>query len=482
MTVHEGDKRETASQKGKAYGDAVIEFVEQLGYFLESRAEDSGEKEDLVFLPKAGNRDPIVAEAKYRSPEKQGISPNDYKEGFAEYFYQWEQGAYQDYDFHMFVAVPSNRSLWLDLFKRLNDDKIADFFEKMETEAVEPYQSFLDKHEHTRFKRFIENSVIWLNYSIADLQRIVDRDEIDDEYGFDPYKINFQAVSETGIHKTNLLEAVTLPPKLYTIPAADGLSTREFHSSDAHDTLPIHYHNGTIYSLLPPSELDEETQHMLADSEPVSTSFSEFATENPSESEVDISKVLLRGLIALIADEVGAEANRERRGTRIYMRHDSSKLDDGEKKFYVQNKWITNELDTGEVRHRSVNLKLKYFSGSYFFTLYPTQEFTKDGTHLVSGSRKKYLTDRFNPGAHPQNKRKSATVEMWLSKLGLEQSLTRYNLPKNLRDVELSRVEDLALAGIRPPNSPDERNDLITDQLAGEIDMDSFESDTEESE
>ena len=482
MTVHEGDQRETASQKGTAYSDAVIGFVEQLGYFLQSRAEDSGEKEDLVFVPKAGNRDSIVAEAKYRSPDKQGISPNDYKTGFAEYFYQWKQGTYQDYDFHMFIANASNRSLWLNLFKRLKDDAIADFFEKMKDEADEPYQSFLEKHEYTGFKRFLESSVIWLNYSIGDLKRIANRDEEDNEYGFNPYKINFEAVRETGLHKTNLLEAATLPSELYTSPAADGLTTREFHSYGAHDALPIHYHNGTIYSLLPPSELDEETQQMLADSDPVSTSFSEFATGNPSESEVDTSKVLLRGLIALIADEVGAEANRERGGTRIFIRHDSSKLDDGEKKLYVQGKWITNQLDTGEVRHRSVNLKLKYFSGSYFFTLYPTQEFTKDGTHLVSGSRKKHLTDRFNPGAHPQNKRKSDTVEMWLSKLGLEQSLTRYNLPENLQDVQLTRVDELSLEGIRPPNSPNERNKLITDQLAGEVDVDGFESVTGDAE
>jgi hypothetical protein len=480
MTVHEGDQRETASQKGTAYSDAVIKFVDQLGYFLESRSEDSGEKEDLVFVPKAGNRDPIVAEAKYRSLDKQGISPNDYKEGFVEYFYQWEEGTYQDYEFNMFISNASNRSLWLNLFKRLNDDEIEDFFEKMKAEADEPYESFLEKHEPSRFKRFLESSVIWLNYSLADLERIANRDEEDNEYGFDPYKINFQAVPETGIHKTNLLEVATLPSELYEISAVDGLTTREFYSYDRHDTLPIHYHDGTIYSLLPPSELDEETQQMLADSDPASTSFSEFATENPSESEVDTSKVLLRGLIALIADEVGAEANRERGGTRIYMRHDSSKLDDDENRLYVQGKWITNELDTEEVRHRSVNLKLKYFSGSYFFTLYPTQEFTKDGTHLVSGSRKKHLTDRFNPGAHPQNKRKSNTVEMWLYKLGLEESLTRYGLPENLQDVQLVRVEDLVLEGIRPPNSPDERNDLITDQLDGGIDVDDLASDGEE--
>lgn len=468
VPVRQGNQRETSSQKGSDYSDVIIEFQDHRGYFLDTRSEDSGEKEDIVFIPKAGNRSRVIAEAKYRSHDKQGLSPNDFKADFAEWFYQWEEGAYRGYEFNLFLSNSANPQLWLDLFKRLKDDVVESFFDDMKKEADEPYQSFLEKHEASRFKRFLENSYIWIDYGIGDFERIIKRDKEDEEYGYDPYAINYEPVPETGIHKTNLLEVTVLPTELYRIPAVDGLTTGEFYSYDLHDILPIHYYENDIYSLLHPIEFDDKTTEMLSGGEHETISFQKFATEDPLESVVDISKVLIRGVVTVIADRIGAEVNRERYDTRVYMRHEDKDLK-------VQGKWVTQELETGEVRHRSITVFVKYFNGNYFLGLFPTNEFTKDGKELVSGGRKKHLSDRFSAAKFPQNDRKSNTVEMWLSELALEESLTRFNLPSNLRDIQLVRVDEIELEGIRPPKSGSERNELVKDQLAGAADLEDFE-------
>lgn len=468
MPVRQGNRRETSSQKGSDYSDAVIEFQNHRGYFLDTRAEDSGEGEDIVFIPKAGNRSKVVAEVKYRSSDKKGLSPNDYVADLAKRFYQWSEGAYRGYEFNLFTSKSSNEQLWLDLFKRLKDDVVESFFKKMKEESDGAYQSFLEKHEPSRFKRFLENSYIWIDYEIGDFERIINRNEETAEYGYDPYAINYKPIPESGVHKTNLLQVVELPPDLYKIPAVDGLTTKKFYAHDSHDVLPVHYYNNEIYSLVNPDEFDEETSSMCSVDVFESTSFSEFAVRDPSETKVNISKVLIRGLVTTIANRIGAEVNRERRDTRLYMRHKNEDLK-------VNGQWVTQQLETGEVRHRSVTVFVKFFDEHYYLGLYPTTEFTKDGQELVSGHRKKYLSDRFNPGNFPQNNRKSSTVDIWLSELALEQSLTRFKLPSNLQTVQIQRVEDLILEGVRPPESGNERNQLVKNQLEGSIDLEDIE-------
>jgi hypothetical protein len=468
VPVRQGNRRETSSQKGSDYSDAVIEFQNHRGYFLDARAEDSGEAEDLVFIPKAGNRSKVVAEVKYRSSNKDGLSPNDYVKEFAKRFYQWEEGTYRGYEFNLFTSESSNPQLWLDLFKRLKDDTVESFFKKMKDESEGVYQSFLEKHDPSRFKRFLENSYIWIDYEIGDFERIVDRNEETGEYGYDPYAINYEPVRESGSHKTNLLQVVELPPELYRVPAADGITAKKFYSHNPHDILPIYYHNSEIYSLVHPDGFDGETSSMCSEDSFEATAFRDFAVRNPSETEINISKVLVRGIVTTIANQIGAEVNRERRDTRVYMRHEDEDLK-------VDGKWVTQQLDTGEVRHRSVTVFVKFFNECYYLGLYPTTEFTKDGQELVSGHRKKHLSDRFNPGKFPQNDRKSSTVEIWLSELALEQSLTRFGLPSNLQTVQIQRVEDLILDGVRPPESGDERNQLVEKQLKGAINPEAIE-------
>jgi hypothetical protein len=139
----------------------------------------------------------------------------------------------------------------------------------------------------------------------------------------------------------------------------------------------------------------------------------------------------------------------------------------------INNKWIATQLDkTPEVRHRAVVIRMKWLAGAYFYTLSPKQEFTSDGRTPVSGERKSELAATFSSGRYPQNNRKKQTVIIWEGILSPNQSLLRFNWPPALQELELSRVADLTLDGIRPPASPDERNTLIEHAIGGQHELD----------
>lgn len=460
MPLRRGNQRETASQKASDYSDAVIDFMDHHGYFLEGRAEDTGEFEDIVFVPKAGNRSPVVAEARYRTLDVQGLSPNDYVEGFAERFYQWEEGTYREYEFYLFTTNLANLSLWKDLFRRLKKETIESFYEKMKGATSGVYRDFLEQHDVSLFERFLENTVIYGDYTVEDLRRINERISETGEYNFDPYLLDYEPIREIGIHKTNLIEISELPTNLYKIPAHEDLTANRFYQHRPHDILPIYYHEDSLYSLLPSDEFDDVTIEMCSPDRATSISFEEFALESPTETEIDVSKVLLEGVVTTIADKVGAVVNKERGETRIFQKHADTDIK-------LDGKWLTRGLITGEARHRSVSVFMRYLNGQYYIGLYPTIEFTRDGERLVSSARKKSLMDSHNPAKHPQNRRKSTTVEMWVSKLSLKQSLALFDLPTNLQSVVVRRVDDLELE-IRPPESPEERNHLIETTLGVE--------------
>lgn len=458
--------REALGQIGRDYADAVIEFMNARGYTLDARAEDTGEGEDLVFVPKLGAKASIVAEAKYRDPDGDGFSPNDYKTGFGERFYQWESGAYQGYDFHLFVSKLSNPSLWRDLFHSHKSEAIESFFDKVCEVAEGEVADFLARHSHTRFERFIENTVIWGDYGRSDLIRIAERTSETGEYNYDPYLETYDTARESGTHRLNLLEATTLPSTLYQYPALEGTNTRSFYRHEDNRLNPIHYHDGVIHSLLAPEELPEATRDFCSETDPDTLNFDEWATDEPSENRVNIAKSLLRGLLTRTAKENDAIVTRERNDTRILMpRGDSDQT--------INGKWVATQLDkTPEVRHRAVVIRVKRFAGAYFYALSPKQEFTRDGRILVSGKRKSELASTFSPGRYPQNHRKKQSVSIWEGILSPNQSLLRFNWPQALQELELARVEDLTLEGVRPPASADERNELIKQVLGGQQELD----------
>lgn len=457
--------REALGQVGRDYADAVIAFMNARGYQLDARAEDTGEGEDLVFVPKLSTKSPIVAEAKYRD-EDTGFSPNNYKTGFGERFQQWTDGTYQDYNFHLFVAELSNPSLWRDLFHKHDSSSIKSFYEKVCAAADGDLADFLSKHDYTGFERFIESTVIWGNYSRSDLIRIAERTSETGEYDYDPYLETYDTVHESGTHRLNLLEAASLPSTLHQYTALDGTNTRSFYRHRENRLNPTYYHEGTIYSLLAPSELPKATTDFCTDTATETTPFNEWATTDPSTHQVNTAKSLLRGLLTRIGTENDAIVTRERNDTRLLMPRDDSDQT-------INNQWVAKELDkTPEVRHRAIVVQVTWLAGSYFYTLSPKQEFTRDGRTPVSGKRKSELAAKFSLGDHPQNKRQWKSILIWESVLSPNQSLLRFNWPQALQELELARVSDLTLDGIRPPASGDERAGLITRVIGGQHALD----------
>lgn len=465
-------RREALGQSGRDYADAVIEFLEARGYLLDSRAEDTGEQEDLVFVPKMGTRPSIVAEAKHRD-EGNGFSPNDYKVGFGERFREWEAGNYEGYEFHFFISTLSNKQLWKDLFDSSKEDVLANFFnEKICTAAEGDLAEFLSQHDYTRFERFVENTVIWGDYSRNDLTRVAERAKKTGDYDYNPYLETYETVPESGNLRSNLLEITELPETLYRIPALDGTDTRSFYRHEENQTNPIHYHGGTIYSLVAPDDLPEATRDFCLDDEAETVVFEQWATDDPPADRIDISKALLRGLLTMAATEADAVVTRERNDTRIYMPR-------GDTDITVNNRWVTRQLDkTREVRHRAIVLRVKHFADRYFYTFVPKQEFTQDGRIPVAGDRKEELAADFSPARYPQNRRKKQTVDIWETILAPSQTLDHFRLPEPLQQLQFRRVDDLTLERIRPPKTADERKELIEDHVEGQHEPDDQTSTT----
>lgn len=448
------DKREALGQKGRDYADAVVDFMNARGYLLEGRAEDTGEPEDMVFLPKAGNRTPVVVEAKHRD-EDNGLSPNAYQTGFGERFREWECGSYEGYKFNFFISETSNPGLWKQLFKSTDEEAITEFYtEKVRNAAEGELAEFLDRHAPSRFKRFVENTYVWADYGRGDLIRIAERAKDSGDYDYNPYLESYEAVPEPGDLRTNLLEIRVLPETLYRIPALDGTQTRSFYRHKANRDQPVYYYEGSIYSLLAPDDLPDATTDFYRTTEADTLRFDRWASADPSPEQVDAAKALLRGLLTMHTTENRAVVTRERDDTRIYMHHeDTDETLDG--------KWLTQQLETSEVRHRAVVVRMHRFGGRYFYALAPKQEFTTDGRIPVSGERKKELAADFSEAKYPQNKRKLQTVDLWETILAPDESLLRFSLPAPLRELQLERVEGLTLEGVRPPSTPEERTELI---------------------
>jgi len=454
-------KREALPQIGTDYADAVEEFMNSRGFERRSRAENTGEEEDLIFDPKLGNKASVVAEAKYRSEDSK-FSPNDYKEGFAERFRQWEGGAYQDYKFHIFVSNVANESLWKDLFYHIKEDAIESFYSKMRDEVGDELADFLKRHGPSMFAQFAQNTVVWAGYEPGDLIQIAHREQASDEGDYEPYLKSYEAKPESGNLRSNLLRITSLPEILYRISAVGGTDTKSFYRHWDNKNNPVDYQDGFVYSLLSPEDLTDDTLDFCKTSEVDKLDFSSWADKDDDSSQVDTAKALLRGLLTMAALENNAYVTRKRGDVRVYKIHSETDLEH-------DNKWITQELDEHpEIRHRTISIHVKRFDGAYYYAFSPRQEFTRDGRIPVSGERKKQLSADFSPSAYPQNKRKLQTVDIWEDILNPQQSLLRMQQPKPLREIRWERVENLTISGVRPPETPAERDELIEGKIKKE--------------
>jgi len=472
------DLREGQSQKGTDYADSIVEFMNEAGYKLVSRAEDFGEQEDLVFEPIVGEQRPVVAEAKSRDEDSKGFSPNDYRRGLAERFREWYEGSYRGYRFHLFFEVESNQTLWRDLFDNVELDEVERFYKKIIDEVStdgEPddLEEFITQHDHSLFSDFLGDSVVWAGLDRSDLARITERIEESGEYDANPYLESFSAVQDTGILSTNLIEATSLPESLYRFSAVENSTTKSFHRYDENNVNPVYFHGGYVYSLIDYSELPDATKDFCDGEDSDEMSFKRLAAESPSADEVNISKVLLKNLIVKYVVEHKNQivhVTRERGDTRLYVGYDED--------YEVSNRSLIFELDKYEgYRHRAVALGTEYFDGSYYYTLVPKMEFTFDGEEPVPGDLKSQRAADFNPGRIPeQNKRKSKIVRDWVDVITPDESLAVVGAPEPIQQLSLRWINELKLERARPPRDGDEREELIESEIAelmGEVDADS---------
>jgi hypothetical protein len=460
MVYRNPDRREGQSQKGTDYADEVTKFMKALGFVLESRAEDSGEHEDLVFEPIIGGMRPVVCEAKARDEDSPGFSPNDYKKGFAERFRAWESGAYERYRFYLFFEVESNQSYWKDLFDRVKIEEIETFYQKIASdESVSgDLADFIHKHDHTTFAKFAEDSVVWSGYDKGDLSRIRERTQETGEYVANPYLESYEAYPESASLSSNFVRIEKLPEKLYRFPTVKKADAKSFWRYQDNRKNPVYFHSGYVYSFQPPENTPQSALNFCSSTNADQLDFSNWASSDPSEAEEDISKALLRDLMVLYVTEYKEKTfhmTRERNDTRLYAGDDDH--------FEVSNRSLIFELDkyTG-FRHRAVVLRVEYLSGNYYYSLVPKMEFTFDGEEPVPGDLKSKRSADFNPGKVPeQNSRKAKQVEDWVEVLTPSESLDTLTAPEPIQQMNLVWLADLKLGGIRPPRDSDEQRALI---------------------
>lgn len=450
-------RREANPRRGSDYTEAVIEFMDTRGYICTNRAEISGSRDDLEFKPKVNGR-PIIAEAKHIREDQDGFSPNDYKQGFAEYFLKWVREP--ELQYHFFVSEESNPRLWDQLFDEEPDsDEVHTFFEKIEDAVDDEVGEELSQYEEETFEEFAADTTVW-NYTLAELELETDRGERTGNFDYEPYHTEYPVIEDRdGNLSTNLFEITEFPTTLYRMSIEDGVSTSSFYDQRENRFAPVELDDGHLYSFLSESELPEATQGVVdGTTEEITTV--EFV-QSLEGDEVNLIKSLLKGLLTLVANESGVTVDERRDGavTVAYFSHTDAGTR-GEKK--VGQRWVAKEANSHPVvRHRAVEIKLKRFADDFYYVLIPKQEYTTDGETLVSSDRKNELTSDFSKSSYPQNDRTRKNLEMWADILNPGDSILRFGNPYTaIRELQFDHVGGITVE-CRPPKDSNERKELI---------------------
>jgi len=450
--------REANPQKGRDYAEAVIRFMATHGYVCTNRAEISGDQADLEFEPKVSGR-PVIAEAKHRGQNSKGLSPKKYKKGFAEYFVKWAPD--RETQFQFFISKEANPQLWRKLFREEPDSEtVREYFEQLQDEVGEVLGEDLSMYDVETFEDFAADTTVW-NFDYVELMREADRAERSGDFNYEPYLTSCQPIRDgNGSLSTNLFEITHLPTTVYRFDVADDASHSSFYASPENRRGPFELEGGNLHSLLPRDEMPESAV-AATDGEGESRNFESLATQSDPQS-VNLVKALLRGLLTQFAEEAGATVSERQDGrvTVVYM-----PLSEGgsreEKK--VGGRWLAKQADKHPVvRHRAVEIGLRRFSGTYYYSFMPSQEFTEDGHTLVQSQYKDDLVDDFSRSRHPQNDRQRKILDTWGDILNPGGSVVTYSAeqPQAIRDLQFTRVEGIE-TNCRPPKDGEERDTLL---------------------
>lgn len=452
--IHTPTKREGPHEKGRGYANAAIRFMRAKGYMLEDRADDSGTFSDLKFGKKLSDEE-VLAEAKNTT-----LNFTSYQRDLARYFIKC---FHNDYIFYLFADTLDGDE-WETIFEEpeRNKEDIVEFFEELQEETDGDLGDELEMRHPDHFLDFVTTAEIW-EYSLPDLIRVSERAERTKEYDDQPYIRSYPPIREPVEISSNLVEIINLPKTLYRIDAIEDLDTAKYYNYNP-EYLPVHPHGGFLYSLLEPETLPESTAYYIQSGTAEELDFEDWATNATTEEE-NTAKHLLRKVIALGVRNKDCRADGASNGTLLYAIYDPELH--GEDGRTYQNKWIAQPLNhRSEIRHRAVWLSVKKFSGSYYYTLRPTDVFTYNGKDRVSGRVKSDLASSFSDSKFPQNQRKLRTIEMWASLLvpsqagfqhfeGEEEKLIPALTEMSLRHVTGFRMD------VRPPHNKREQREII---------------------
>jgi len=449
--------RELNQQKGRDYADAAVRFMDTRGYICTDRAEVSGSTTDLEFKPKVSGR-PIIAEAKYRGQNKDGLSPKKYKEGFAKYFIRWADEP--EYEFHFFISKESNPSLWQKLFREDPDsEEVEDYFDQLQEEVGGELGERLSKYDVETFEDFAADTTIW-NWDYIELTREADRAERVGDLDYEPYLTAYPPIEDgEGRLFSNLFEVTQYPSTIYRWATKDGVSHSSFYGKQENQHIPVELGNGYLYSLLAPNELHKTASEKVI-GEPEQLQCDKLIGKSDDET-VNLVKSLLRGLITHYASNAAGAEIGERRDGRVTVIYMPLRDPANQNKEVINSRWLAKKADGHNVvRHRAIEVRVKRFAGQYYYAFMPRQEFTTDGKSLVSADYKSRLVDDFPHGRFPQNDRKRKNITVWGDVLNPGESVVAYSTINALRELEFNQVGDIQ-TDYRPPTDGDERSEHI---------------------
>lgn len=445
-------EREANPQRGRNYTDAIIEFMRPRGYVCESRAEISGGTVDLEFTPKV-NGSRLLVEAKNVREDQQGLSPNQLKDEFARYFLKWIRNP--DTEFHIFVSNTANVQLWKNLVHEEPDsDTVRDFYRKVKDLVDDDLREELERYDPETFEEFVRFTSAW-NYTLGELLYYAEEAKETGHFEWDPYLEQFSPVSDPeGELISNLFAITEYPDSVYVFPVSDDVTSGSLTESREHEFGPFALQEGELFTLFAEDEFPEQTSEIVT-GEPEERSFAEFMAEG-DQDKINLLKTLLKGLLGYKIQHSSATiASREDGPTVTYL-----PLPEDQDAITRQGRTLVERTDKlGDIRHQALEIKVKYLGGEFYYSLHPVEEFTSDGTTLVSSRRKDQLSDIFSQSSYPQNDRRRKQLQDIVNEFS-QSTLSRSALPEVVRNLGLEQVS--LATQYRPPKDSDEREQIIS--------------------
>jgi len=394
-----------------------------------------------------------MVEAKNVREDQQGLSPNQLKDEFARYFLRWVRNP--DTEFHIFVSNTANVQLWRDLIHEEPDSEtVQDFYRKVKDAVDDDLRDELEGYDPETFEEFIRFTSAW-NYTLGELLYYAEEAKETGHFEWDPYLEQFSPIRDPeGELISNLFEITEYPASMYLFPVSNDVTPSSFTESREHEFGPFTLQKGELFTLFSEDELSEQTSEIV-DGDPEELSFEEFTVDG-DQDDINLIKRLLKGLLGYKIQHSSATiASREDGPTVTYL-----PLPEDQDEITRKGRTLVERTDKlGDIRHQALEIKVKYLSSEFYYSLRPVEEFTSDGKELVSARRKDQLSDIFSQSSYPQNDRRRKQMQDIVNEFS-QITLSKSTLPEVVRNIGLEQVS--FATQFRSPKDSDEREQIIS--------------------